>query len=81
MGPPPRPLKNPQLESALSAIKAAEHDHASLVARIRADMSAEEDGGRGTDMLASILGDMARAHERKIGEMKKEAEKLRRGGG
>lgn len=76
MGPPPRPPKNPQLESALSAIKAAERDYASLVARTRADMTAE-DGGRGSDMLASILGDMARAHQRKVEEMKKEAERLR----
>lgn len=81
MGPPPRPPKNPQLESALAAIKAVERDHAILVARIRADMNAE-DGGRGSDMLASILGDVARAHERKLGELKKEAERLReRGGG
>lgn len=80
MGPPPRYPKNPQLESALAAIKAAERDYASLVGRIRADMSAE-DGGRGSDMLASILGDMARAHERKVGGMKKEAEKLRESGG
>lgn len=76
MGPPPRPHKNPELESALSAIKAAERDYAVLVARTRADMSAE-DGGRGSDMLASILGDMARAHERKVGEMRKEVERLR----
>lgn len=81
MGPPPRSPKNQQLESALAVIKAVERDYASLVGRIRADMSAE-DGGRGSDMLASILGDMARAHERKVEELKKEAERLReRGGG
>lgn len=80
MGPPPRSPKNPQLESALAAIKAVERDHAILVARIRADMSAE-DGGRGSDMLASILGDVARAHEKKLGELKREAEILRERGG
>ena len=76
MGPPLRRHKTPQLESVLTAIKTAERDYASLVARIRADMSTE-DGGRGSDMLASILGDLARAHGRKVEEMKKEAERLR----